>query len=62
MLCQISEPITAVQLSEAKLRSCFAIVDKNINFCKFFIAFFVNHPAAGPVLSAYGTGENQEKK
>ena len=31
MLCQISEPITAVQLSEAKLRSCFAIVDKPTN-------------------------------
>lgn len=31
MSCKISEPITAIQLSEAKLHSCFAIVDKPTN-------------------------------
>jgi hypothetical protein len=31
ILSQVREPITAVQLSNAKLRSCFAIVDKPTN-------------------------------
>ena len=31
ILSQIREPITAVQLSNAKLHSCFAIVDKPTN-------------------------------